>query len=184
MTTPPVRNVETHDRRVTGFNTDRLTARPLDSSDDGWLAELHSDPDVMATIGGVRTHTESAEWLAANLEHWDNHGFGQWTLTERSGGTLVGRGGLRLIDPSVGEPLVEIGYTLARRSWHQGYATEAARAFITIAFDHYDLDQLGAITLDTNHASQHVLTKVGFSYERDIDHPVGPHRFYRLTRTP
>jgi hypothetical protein len=22
------------------------------------------------------------------------------------------------------------------------------------------------------------------SYERDIDHPVGPHRFYRLVRTP
>lgn len=184
MTRPPVHNVQTRDGWVIGFATERLTARPLEQSDAGWLAELHRDPDVMTTIGGVRTDTEAADWLAANLEHWDTHGYGQWVLTNRADGVIVGRGGLRTIDASVGEPLVEIGYTLARRSWRQGYATEAARAFITIAFDHYDLDQLGAITLDTNHASQHVLTKVGFSYERDIDHPVGPHRYYRLTPTP
>ncbi|MEZ5410177.1 MAG: GNAT family N-acetyltransferase [Acidimicrobiales bacterium] len=169
---------------MTGFDTGRLTARPLERSDAGWLAELHRDPDVMATIGGIRTDAESADWLATNLEHWDTHGYGQWVLTNRADGVIVGRGGLRTIDASVGETLVRDRLHLARSAWHQGYATETARAFVTIAFDHYDLAQLGAVTLDTNDASQHVLTKVGFSYERDIDHPVGPHRFYRLTRSP
>ena len=58
--TRPVRNVQTRDGRVAGFDTERLTARPLEPSDASWLAELHRDPHVMATIGGIRTDAESA----------------------------------------------------------------------------------------------------------------------------
>lgn len=45
---------------------------------------------------------------------------------------------------------------------------------------HYELDQLGAITLQGNDASTKVLTKCGFVFERWVDHPVGPHKFLRL----
>jgi ribosomal-protein-alanine N-acetyltransferase len=144
-----------------------------------FLAAMNRDPDVMATLGGVRSAEESAEFLSKNLEHWDRNGFGQWMFRDASG-QLVGRGGLRWIDPSVGEEIVEVGYAFRRSAWGVGYATEATTAVIGIARDHYGMQQLGAITLVTNTASMRVLTKCGFTLEREVVHPAGLHHFFRL----
>ena len=145
-----------------------------------YLAQLHNDPEVMAMIGGIRSADESAAWLASNLEHWDQNGFGQWMFRDETS-QLVGRGGLRWIDPCVGEQIVEIGYVLQRSAWGAGLATEAATAIAAVARDDYRLRELGAITLEGNDASARVLTKSGFVFQRRVMHPRGPHRYFRLT---
>jgi RimJ/RimL family protein N-acetyltransferase len=61
-----------------------------------------------------------------------------------------------------------------------GLATEATTDVIEVARHRYGMQQLGAITLDTNTASIRVLTKCGFVYERQVMHPAGAHRFFRL----
>ena len=131
---------------------------------------------------GPRDEPTNRRWVAANVDHWEQHGFGQWTLWSHDG-EPVGRGGLRTIHPCVDEDIVEVGYTLARAAWGKGYATEAARAFVEIGFDQYDLPELGAITLLTNESSARVLEKVGFVAERTVTRDIGPHRFWRL-QTP
>lgn len=166
---------------VERFTSDRLVGTRLRQSHAAWLEQLHADPHVMATLGGLRDAAQSQEWLDDNLTHWADHRFGQWMLATHDG-TIIGRGGLRLIDPSVGEDLVEVGYAIARAHWGHGYATEATRAFIELAWSHHDLEQLGAITLVENLASARVLEKAGFSEERVVDHPAGVHRFFRLRR--
>lgn len=133
----------------------------------------------MAFIGGTRRAAESADWLRANLEHWDENGFGQWMLRDATG-RFVGRGGLRWIDPCVGERIVEVGYVFERAAWGAGLATEATTAFVSVARDCYGMPELGAITLVGNDASSRVLTKCGFVFERPVEHVVGPHRFFRL----
>jgi [ribosomal protein S5]-alanine N-acetyltransferase len=184
MSTSAVFDVQaTADGAVVAFMTERLTAHRLTIGHRDWLRELHQDGEVMAQLGGVRISVESDEWLAANLDHWARFGFGQWVFSDPAAATPIGRGGLRMIDSSVGEDLVEIGYTFARSAWGCGFATEASRAFVDLAFGHYDLSQLGAITLETNVGSQHVLDKVGFVYERDVEHSAGRHRFYRLIKS-
>ncbi len=162
------------------FSTPRLRAEQLRSDHAEYLAQLHTDAAVMALIGGVRDSDTSAEWLRRNLECWEENGFGQWMLRDTTG-QLVGRGGLRWIDPSVGERIVELGYVFQRSAWRAGLATEASNAIIAVARDHYRLTQLGAITLVSNDASSRVLTKCGFRFERMVEHPIGPHRFFRLT---
>jgi RimJ/RimL family protein N-acetyltransferase len=42
------------------------------------------------------------------------------------------------------------------------------------------LDDIVAFTLPTNDASRRVMEKLGFSYERDIEHAGMPHVLYRL----
>ena len=37
---------------------------------------------------------------------------------------------------------MEVGWRLARRAWHCGYATEAATAAVGVAFDGVGLDEL------------------------------------------
>jgi RimJ/RimL family protein N-acetyltransferase len=164
---------------VDTFSTARLRAERVTAEHAGYLARFDRDPEVMAWLGGVRTAEESAEWLRKNLEHWEANGFGQWMFRD-STNQLVGRGGLRWIDPSVGEEIVEVGYAFQRSAWGAGLATEATTGVIAVARDRYGMQQLGAITLETNTASIRVLTKCGFVYERQVMHPAGAHRFFRL----
>ncbi len=171
--------VDDNTNEVVRFRTERLEGERMRESDAGYLAQLHSDPEVMATIGGVRDSDESAAWLRWNLDHWNKHRFGQWMLRAADAGP-IGRGGLRWIDECVGEHLVEVGFVLERSAWGKGYATEATRAFVDIAEGHYKFDQLAAITLEGNDASTRVLEKNGFVFERWVDHTTGPHKFLRL----
>ena len=162
---------------VVRFTSDRLVGRRLLPSDDVVLRPIHADPEVMAYIGGVRDRESSDGWLRRNLEHWDEEGFGQWLLADDEG--VVGRGGLRRMDPRIDDTLIEVGYSLGRGSWGKGYASEATRAFIEIAREHHGLDELAAIAAVDNLRSQRVLDACGFTFERVVPHDWGPHRFYR-----
>lgn len=163
---------------VDTFRTDRIIGERMAASHIDYLGRMHQIPEVMATMGGVRTPDESLAWLASQLDHWEQFGFGQWML--RAGdGAFVGRGGLRMIDQCVGEEVVEVGYAFAQEAWGQGFATEATGAFVSIAQSHYKLSELGAITLKGNDASTRVLEKNGFVFERWVEHSTGPHKFLR-----
>ncbi len=78
------------------------------------------------------------------------------TLPTSEGSALIGCAGLA---PSDGE--VELGYWIARDRWGQGYATEAARAVLSLArtLGHH---QVVAHHFADNPASGRVLRKLGF----------------------
>jgi RimJ/RimL family protein N-acetyltransferase len=78
------------------------------------------------------------------------------TLPTRDGSQLIGCAGL-----ASGEDGVELGYWITRERWGQGYATEAARAVLSLArtLGHR---QLVACHFADNPASGKVLCKVGF----------------------
>src|SRR5690348_1608829 len=87
----------------------RLTRMCADDFDD--LMRMYRDPQVMATLGGVRSASQTAEYLDCVLAHWAQHGFGWWTARDAFSGQFVGRGGLRhaMVDH---RPEVEVGYGL------------------------------------------------------------------------
>ena len=60
-----------------------------------------------------------------------------------------------------GEQVLEIGYLFRRAYWHQGYATEAARALKQYAFDTLGAQRVYSIIRDTNIASQKVAMRNG-----------------------
>ena len=57
--------------------------------------------------------------------------------------------------------VLEIGYLFNRRYWHQGYATEAAKACKKYAFEILKAPEVCSIIRDTNIASQNVATRNG-----------------------
>jgi RimJ/RimL family protein N-acetyltransferase len=74
---------------------------------------------------------------------------------------LVGYGGLRcLIDGQT-----ELLYGLARAAWGKGYATEFATVAFEFAFGTVRLGRLVGFADPQNHASRHVLEKLGFAFE-------------------
>jgi ribosomal-protein-alanine N-acetyltransferase len=168
--------------------TARLVGTPIADGDDDRLRALYQDPRVAETLGGLRTDEYVATRLAFEIGHWRAHGFGAWVFVERASGAFVGRGAVRHAQLAGSGALdgdqVELGYALVPSFWGRGLATEMAVAMIDVARNDLALPELAAWTLTTNQASQHVLEKTGFVYERDFDYAGLPHRYYRLVLHP
>jgi len=135
----------------------------------------------MATLGGLRSAAQTAALLEELVAHWERHAYGLWVFRTNDDDCFVGRAGLRHVAVA-GQPAVELAYALAAEFWGRGLATEMARAILTLAFDELGMPEVVGFTLPTNRASQRVLSKVGFRFERDIIHADLPHRLYRIAR--
>src|SRR5262249_13874235 len=76
-----------------------------------------------------------------------------------------------------GHPEVaELGYRLRRGMWHQGYATEGAKALIGWGFTSLGTHEVVATTMAVNLASRRVLEKAGLRLVRTghVDWPGPP----------
>ena len=151
------------------FSTARLSAERLTPDHLPEVQRMHRDATVMAHLGGVRDDAQTAAYLARNLKHWDDYGFGLWILRELGGGEPVGRAVLRhLLVEGVDE--VEVGYAFYPPLWGRGLATEVATACLELGRRKVGLTTIVGVTSPDNLASQHVLEKVGLVYERDFMH--------------
>lgn len=146
------------------FATARLIAEKLDQAHLNDLTRLHLDPEVSLYLGGVRSPDETKTYLAANLAHWAEHGFGLWII-RTLGGAFVGRAGLRNIELE-GAREIEIAYSLARAYWGKGLATEIAGALTRVWLSQLRFPSLVGLAAVGNTASCRVLAKSGFIFER------------------
>lgn len=163
------------------FSTERLDAELLAlDAHEAELAALHADERVMSTMGGGRaTPEENRAWIERNLRHGEEPGHGIFVFRERRTGAFVGRGAIRRIEIG-GREEVEVGYAVPAERWGGGLATEMATGLLAHAEGH-GLGGLVAYTEPTNRASRRVLEKVGFGYERDVEHHGRPQVLYRRT---
>ncbi len=164
-------------------STVRLTAERLTIEHRPEYIRLLTDPRVMKTMSpnGLPLSEELAtEWLGYSVNHWEKHGFGYWLLRLRENGNFVGRGGLRTTTID-GADDIELAYALLPKFWNQGLTTEFAKAALVVAFEQLDVPHVLGYTLATNRASQRVMEKCGFRYEKEVEHANLPHVFYRIT---
>lgn len=115
------------------FETERLQVRELAQSDFDALHGMFNDPLVMRYFPSTRDEKETQEWLDRMMASYTSPGYGLWGLERLTDSTFVGYCGL-LLQIVDGEQELEIGYLLGSSHWHQGYATEAARACKAYAF--------------------------------------------------
>jgi len=139
---------------------------------------LFNDERVLHTLGGLRPDGWVKDNLANQVEHWETMGFGLWVMRNPEDNDFVGRGGLHAMDFE-GDVAVEVAYALMPAYWGKGLATELARASVAIAQEFLDIDELLALTLPDNLASQRVMEKSGFIYEREVIHAELPHSLFR-----
>lgn len=102
----------------------------------------------------------------------------QWSIDWRRGvnrnlgmwvdGTLVGACGLHR---RVGPDGLEIGYWVHPRHTRHGYATRAAAALTTYAFDVVDVDRVEIRNDHANELSARIPRRLGFELVGEIPHP-------------
>ena len=174
-------------------SSERLLLRAWRDSDLPALAALNADAEVMRHFPALLDSAQSVQLLARMRAHFAEHGYGFWALQRRDSTALIGVAGLaqvRFAAPFV--PAVEIGWRLARAHWRQGYAREAARAALAVAFEQLGLDEVVSFTVPANRASQAVMHAIGMRRDvaGDFLHPQLPaghrlqaHVLYRIRRS-
>jgi RimJ/RimL family protein N-acetyltransferase len=140
------------------LETERLILRGWRPEDFEPLAAIHGDPEVMVFLGGVMERNDAWRSLASLAGHWALRGYGKWAVERKSDGAMMGRVGL--INPE-GWPALEVGWTLGRQYWGQGYATEAAAAAMRFGFLTQPVDRLISCIDANNLASQAVAKRIG-----------------------
>ena len=173
------------------LETKRLLLRHWKDEDIPAFAAMNQDPAVMAYFPATLTNNETEQLVTRIRQHFETKGFGLFAIELKSIGAFIGFVGL--MTPSFEAhftPCVEIGWRLAKPYWHQGYATEAARAVLSLAFEKYGLPEVVSFTTMANTPSIRVMEKIGLQHDpRDdfnhpklpADHPLSRHVLYRLT---
>lgn len=163
--------------------TARLLLRPPIESDLDAYVEIHSDPEVrkhLTLIGGPPGRAAAWRTLAMIVGHWHLRGYGQWTVIEKSTGTIVGRAGLW--NPE-GWPGLEVGWVIGRRHWGNGFATEAARAAVDFAFDPVGAAHVISLIQPDNVRSIRVALKIGEIFEGTTALEGADMHVYGISRT-
>jgi ribosomal-protein-alanine N-acetyltransferase len=164
---------------VSRLETERLLLRPPVPEDAGPLAPMYADPEVVRYLGDGRalTRKETERSVRRMIESWEADGFGLFTTVRKEDDLVIGRVGLILWNPETwqttrvdaeGPKELEVGYTIGRPYWGNGYATEAAAAARDFALGELGARRLIAMIIHGNDASENVARKLGFRYERDI----------------
>ena len=149
------------------LETDRLIMRMWRNDDFEPYLDLCSDPEVMRFLGGkTLDRVECWRHMAFMAGHWQLLGFGPWAVEEKTTGGFVGRVGF--LNPE-GWPGFELGWTLSRKFWGRGYASEAASRALAYAFEEMDKDHVISLIDPLNTNSIKVAERLGEKVEGKTD---------------
>ena len=171
------------------IETTRLRLRQWRDEDFAPFAALNADPQVMAHFPAPLNRSESDALAVRCRELIDARGWGFWATEIKASGEFIGFVGLHTpIAELPFSPCVEIGWRLARPFWQQGYASEAAGAALSFAFDDLALAEIVAFTTLGNQRSQAVMARLGMRRVAETfqhpalpaGHPLREHCLYRL----
>jgi RimJ/RimL family protein N-acetyltransferase len=161
------------------LRTERLVLRPFREEDlDPW-ATIVADPEIARYIGGVRSREEAWRTIATYLGHWMLRGYGQWAVERRLDGRFIGRAGLWFPE---GWPELEVGWTLDRAVWGEGFATEAGRAAIDWGFAELGLSRIASVIAPDNARSRAVAVRLGMDLDREVELEGRPAVLYACDR--
>ncbi|WHI51075.1 GNAT family N-acetyltransferase [Microbulbifer sp. MLAF003] len=170
--------------------TERLQLRQWREEDKPVFAEMNADPSVMEFFPSLLTREESDAGVDRSSAHIEKYGWGFWALELRESGEFLGFVGIKNVTDNLPfAPAVEIGWRLARPFWGKGYASEAARASLHVAFNTLCLNEVVSFTPLQNIRSQKVMERLGMQRDSLVfehpqvsrESPLLRHCLYRLS---
>ncbi len=147
------------------IDTDRLVLRKFRRRDAADVYAAFSDPAVSRYVlwEAHRSLSDSKAYIRAMHRLYRNCAPSSWAVVLRNTGRVIGSIGLMWYDPY--NHSAEVGYSLARSCWNQGYATEALNAVLHEVFSVLPLNRIEAQHDVRNPASGRVMEKCGMHRE-------------------
>lgn len=152
-------------RNLPTLDTPRLQLRKVVLDDAHDMYRYANDPEVSRYVlwDVHRTLADSLSFVRGIIDKYEMGQVAEWCVQEKSTSRMIGTCGFVHMDGE--HSRAEIGYALGRRSWGQGYASEAVQAVVKLAFAQLKLNRLEARCMLANAASRRVLEKAGLRHE-------------------
>ena len=154
------------------FESARLRYRPFHVDDAAGFFELNSDPEVIRDTGDPPFETvEAARDFLQAYNHYDEVGYGRWSVDLKLTGEFIGWAGLKYT-PALDE--VDAGCRFFQRCWGKGFGTEATLACLQFGFDQLGIERIVGRAMAGNAGSVRMMEKAGMQLvgPRDFDgHP-------------
>lgn len=176
------------------LETERLVLRSWQDEDFDPFAELCADPEVMRYFPEPLSRDKVSRLIAMGEECYEAHGVFYAPIEVRATGEFIGFAGLD-VHVDAGSlpcsPCVDIGWRLKRSAWGEGYASEAARAWLRFGFETKSFDEIVSFTPQLNRLSQRVMQRIGMVRDPvedflhpyfEPDHDLARHQLYRISR--
>jgi ribosomal-protein-alanine N-acetyltransferase len=164
------------------FKTNDFSVRPFVDSDACDCEKFLADPEVMKFIGDGGFRFEKTN--ALEMVHWFQksgdpiQGLGTWAVVSNESGIVVGSCHLSKTSATGG---VEFGISLQRSLWGKGHATQICQSLLDYGFQVLGLNSIVATVHPRNFASQKMLVKLGYRFERPIQAFGVEHHLYLKT---
>ena len=151
---------------IPSLETERLILRAPSLEDFPALVAFY-DSERARYVGGQMEADRVWRHLALEVGHWSLLGYGRWSVIEKASGQPCGMVGLW--NPE-GWPEPEIGWDLFDGFGGKGYATEAALAARSYAYDVLGWDTAISLVAPDNHSSRKVAQRMGAKQDGVFSH--------------
>lgn len=147
------------------LETRRLMLRRVSMRDAQDIFDYSRDPEVARHVlwEAHRSILDTRAYLRFILRQYREGTPSSYAIVLKETGRVIGTIGFMAYDRD--NSMVEVGYSLARSAWNQGYATEALRAVLRLAFHDMRIHRVEAQHEVDNPASGAVMRKCGMHRE-------------------
>jgi RimJ/RimL family protein N-acetyltransferase len=125
------------------------------------FADMQSDPEVMADLGGPFGRADSDKKFDRYRDAWGYEGISRWAVINTSGDFLGYAGVMKAGGPD--HPLgshYEIGWRFRREVWGLGHATKSAKQALEHVWTILKVNEIFSYTAADNYRSQAVMTRL------------------------
>ncbi|HVP53657.1 MAG TPA: GNAT family N-acetyltransferase [Candidatus Eisenbacteria bacterium] len=163
------------------LETARLRLRRFRREDADAVFAIIGDDVAMQYYPKMFNRRDAGEWVERNLRRYAERGHGLFAVMLKDSDEVIGDCGVirQIVE---GKPQLEVGYHFRRDQWGHGYATEAARACMGLAFRRLGAAKVISLIRPENVPSRRVAERNGMKIERQITHWGLPHLVYVMRR--
>lgn len=170
-------------RRLAGIpwdilETKRMKVRETTPRDVDEFYRIYSDPSITRYMENLFPDREQEmEYIKAYVEQiYEFYGFGLWTVLHKESGYVIGRAGLNVRE---GYEIPELGFVIDAGYQGQGYAFEVCNAILKYAGEKLEFQAVQAFVDENNQCSIHLLEKLGFIFDSEVDLDRHYHRYVK-----
>ena len=165
MQDPYADDIQDFFSRLPEITTQRLLLRMARRRDASDIFTYAQDPLVAEhVLWDAHVHfSDSLAYVRYLREQYRLGKPSSWVIVLQATGKVIGTIGYTEWDEE--NEILEIGYSLSREYWNQGYMTEALQAVIRLSFDQLPVHRLEAMHEVSNPASGRVMAKCGMKEE-------------------
>ncbi|MBE7101486.1 GNAT family N-acetyltransferase [Bacillus cereus] len=162
--------------------TERLILRKIDMSDILHIFEYASDNKLTTyTVWDEhRSLNDTKKFIYEIMERYEKEKVAPLGIVLKEKQKLIGTCGFISYDSTIHKS--EIAYTLSRKYWGRGLATEAALAFFNYGFNELRLNSIEAGCNSENEASERLMRRLNMKYEGTIQNDLFVKGKYRDTK--